>query len=239
MLLKSTSCLLLLSLLWASGAAAQRIEVWKTTLHDMDGQLRRKEWTAARSRAIELTKDMLDDRGVRGISGAYPLAMACAFRAIAEAGLGHEDEAHWYWRTAAAVDPGVEKTDLKPYGAPAERLGASSYRAQLVPIAKLQPTGTRPKIERPVVIKRSNPADLEKMRHVRLTAHYAFEVVIDRQGHPIEPVILTPASEPSLVYAILDSLKDWEFKPAMQEGKPIPVLYTLTVDYDLRRQGLR
>ena len=120
-LLKSTSCLLLL--LWASGAAAQstartssdqRIEIWKTTLHDMDGQLRQKEWTAARSRALELTKDMLNDRGVRGSSGAYPLAMACAFRAIAEAGLGHEDEAHWYWRTAAAVDPGVEKTDLKP-----------------------------------------------------------------------------------------------------------------------------
>jgi hypothetical protein len=163
--------------------------------------------------------------------------MACAFRAIAEAGLGHEDEARWYWRTAAAIDPSVEKTDLKPYGAPAEPLRASSYRARFGPLARFPQTGTGPKIERPVVIKRTNPADLEKMRHVRLTAHYAFEIVIDQQGHPREPVILMPASEPSLVYVILDSLKSWEFKPAMQEGKPIAVLYTITVDFDLRRQG--
>jgi len=234
-LLRSTSCLLLLLL--ASGAAAQQIEIWKTTLHDIDGQLRRKEYAAARSRAIELTKEMLDDRGVRGSSGADTLAMACAFRAIAEAGLGHEDAAHWSWRTAAAIDPGVEKTDLKPYGAAAERLRASSYRERFGPLARFPQTGTGPKIERPVVIKRSNPENIEKMRHVRLTAHYAFEVVIDRQGHPREPVALTPGGEPSLVYVILDSLQDWKFKPAMQDGKPIAVLYTITVDFDLRRQS--
>ena len=52
---------------------------------------------------------------------------------------------------------------------------------------------------------------------------------------PREPVLQTPVSEPSLVYVILDSLKDWEFKPAMQEGKPIAVLYTINMDFKLQR----
>jgi hypothetical protein len=212
----------------------QRIEAWKTALRGIDAQLRKAEFAPARQSAIELAQDMVRQMGAGGRS-AYTLAVACAFRAIAESGLGKDDDALWYWRTAAAIFPGVEKTDLRPYGASAARLKETPFRAQFGGPDVPNP-GVKGDVQRPVLKKRVEPNYPENMLEMGVSTKYVFEMIIDRQGRTREPKVLTPVKEPSFVYVVLDSLKDWEFEPATFNGKPVTVLYTLTVDFKVRHR---
>jgi TonB family protein len=208
----------------------QRIEAWKASLHDIDVQLRKGEFAPARQSAIELTQDMVQQMGAGG-SSAYTLAVACTFRAIAEAGLGKEEDALWYWRTAAAIFPGIEKTDLRPYGAPAARLKETPFRAQIGTDLR----GAVKTVQRPVLKKHADPEYPKNMQKMGVQTQYVFEVIIDPRGRLSEPKVLTPIKEPSLVYVVLETIKGWEFEPATSDGKPVAILYTLTVSFHARR----
>ncbi len=50
-------------------------------------------------------------------------------RALAEAGLGHRDEALWHWHEALDLDPAFAREDLDGYGAPGRLLAGHPLRA--------------------------------------------------------------------------------------------------------------
>lgn len=205
---------------------------WQASLRAIDRQLVQGEFESARRGAIKLAKEMVESIGYGGGS-AYSLAVVSAFRAIAESGLGNEDDALWYWRTASALDPNIEKTDLSPYGAPAAKLKAIPFRGGIWSgLVRIPGEGTQ--VQRPVLKKQRPPRYPESMRKLGVQSAYVFEAIIDKEGRLREPSVLTPVKEPAFVYVVLDALKDWEFQPATLHGEPIVVLYTLSVNFDIR-----
>ena len=218
--------------LWPAASFAQ-VDAWRKELDRIDNQLREKSYEAAKESAERLADRMVRDLGA-GPGAAYTLAVTCAFRAIAEVGLGNEDVGLWYWRTAHNVFNDVTKADLSSYGSPAEFLKSSSFRARpgKVELEVLVPGG---EIEPPKVRKKPKPKYPKMMQSMGVEAVYAVQVVVETDGSISEPLILRPVQEPTMAYVILESIRQWEFKPARREGKAVPVLYNLHVNFKLRK----
>jgi len=206
----------------------QRAEAWKAALRKIDGQLRNSELAPAREGAIALAQDMAEQMGTGG-RGAYSLAVACAFRAIAEAGLSQDRDALWSWRMAQIFFPEIDKTDLRPYGAPAARLKESRFRAQFPGQDLDPPKGSV--VQAPVLKKRIEPSYPEKMRKMFVATSLKLDLLIDTKGIPREPKALTPVKEPSFVYAVLEAIRQWEFEPATFNGQPVTAHYELEVTF--------
>ncbi len=72
-----------------------------------------------------------------------------------------------------------------------------------------------------------------RMRLLGGAGALAVQVVIDADGLPREPLLLTRVQEPALTYSVLETIRDWRFRPATSNGKPVPCLFTLTVNFKL------
>jgi protein TonB len=64
--------------------------------------------------------------------------------------------------------------------------------------------------------------------------------VIDREGRAIDPVVRTCAW-PDLVYerAALKANRKWRFEPALLEGRPVDVHFSIAIDFPLDPAGGR
>jgi len=58
-------------------------------------------------------------------------------------------------------------------------------------------------------------------------------VVIDRDGRPKHPRF-PDSVDPILAFAALETIRDWEFRPASCAGRPVTVYYHLTVNFAFR-----
>jgi hypothetical protein len=59
------------------------------------------------------------------------------------------------------------------------------------------------------------------------------EGVIDQTGR-VRDLRLLKEVHPCLEAAILPAIRQWRFKPGMLHGKPVPVIYTMTVNIHYR-----
>jgi len=232
---------MVLGIFMISGAAAQGGQMvergdllaqWKVSLRAIDRELVSGEFSRARRDASRLADEMADTMGVGGDSG-YTLALACAFRAIAESGLGHEDDALWYWRVAVALDQTIEKVDLSPYGALATRLRDTPFRGKFQSGAPVDPEVVK-RVQPPVIKQKPMPRYPESMRRMKVQTAYAFDVIVDEKGRVHEPLVLRPIQEPGFVYIVLEAVRKWDFQPAMLDGKPVAFRYTLNVDFKVK-----
>jgi periplasmic protein TonB len=109
---------------------------------------------------------------------------------------------------------------LAPVETPTDRAAAGR--------AGLQPQGplTHPERIRRVPAKYPKVAE---MANVEGTV--VIEAVIDVDGRVTRPRLLK--SIPLLDAAALDAVKQWEFKPAMRDGRPVPVTVKLSVEFVL------
>ncbi len=60
-------------------------------------------------------------------------------------------------------------------------------------------------------------------------------MIITREGEAIQPVILKELDVATISYSALEALRNWKFRPARVDGRPVSVYYNLTVNYTLRR----
>lgn len=219
------------SLLVAEG---QRWEVaaWRRAVEKIDQHLRQAEYRPARKKTMKLLNRVVDELGT-GKDAAYTLAILCVLRAIAEAGLGYEDDALWYWWTAYNVFNDITKTDLSPYGEPAAFLQGSSFRSR-DGLADISTEGCLVATE-PVVVRMKGESHYPlMMRRMGVTGRYSAQVVVETDGSISGPLVGKEVREPTMVYAVLETLRRWEFEPAKLEGEPIPCLYGLSVNFELR-----
>jgi len=107
--------LLLTSALPAQDIRQYTVEAWRKGLREIDQKLRARQWEAAEKQSRKLADQIIEAAGL-GESAAYTLAVVSAFRAIAEAGQGREEDADWHWETALSLFPDIAQTDLSPYG---------------------------------------------------------------------------------------------------------------------------
>jgi len=72
---------------------------WLADLREIDQKLRTQQWEAAESQLLRVSDRIVEQADVSP-RATYSLAVTSAFRAIAEAGLGREEEASWHWDMA-------------------------------------------------------------------------------------------------------------------------------------------
>ena len=85
----------------------------------------------------------------------------------------------------------------------------------------------------PVVLRKRQPHFPEGVQLSRGQDTIVVRIIIDEQGIPRSPTIVQGSSYVTLVYTTLDALKDWRFKPATWDGKPIEAVYELEVRFRL------
>ncbi len=88
-------------------------------------------------------------------------------------------------------------------------------------------------ITAPVVTERVEPEYPEGYRRARISGIVILELAISETGAPENFAVLKSLG-PAIDVAAIDAVKKWKFKPAMRDGKPIPVLFNLTINFKLQ-----
>lgn len=234
----------LAALAWAlsaPGAAAPRqvqqlgkerpdvVARWRESLQEADEMLSAGEWKQVRKATNRLLGEMCE-RIERGPSAAVFLATAAVQRAVAEAGLGNARDAAWDWHMAVSLHPDFAALDLTGYGEAGALLARQRQAVaeiETVPLGPLFPDVRPPRrrlAPRPKYPRAKRIACLEEA--------IVIGGVVDAEGRPQAPRLLTP-SYPVLGFAAMDALRAWRYEPARQDGEPVPVAYSLTVNFEI------
>jgi TonB family protein len=87
-------------------------------------------------------------------------------------------------------------------------------------------------VKPPVVTKRVDPVYPKEMRAEKKVGLSIVEVVIDETGK-LRDVKMLLSRAPAFDRAIEEALAQWEFQPGTLNGKPVPVLYNMTIQFNL------
>ncbi len=87
-------------------------------------------------------------------------------------------------------------------------------------------------VKQPELIKKVEPPYPEVARRSRLEGVVVLEAVITKTGAVEEVKILRPL-HPVLDAAALNAVKQWKYKPAVLNGRPVKVYFTVTVTFRL------
>jgi len=90
-----------------------------------------------------------------------------------------------------------------------------------------------PPVEAPVVVARVEPHYPEQYRRARVSGIVILEAALSEAG-AIENVGVLKSLAPGMDMAALDAVRQWKFKPAVQDGKPVASLFNLTINFKLK-----
>ena len=90
------------------------------------------------------------------------------------------------------------------------------------------PPGTAP----PKKTKNVAPVYPEDALAARTQGVVILEVLLDCSGRVLDARVLRPV--PGLDQAAVDAVRQWEYAPALEKGKPVPVIMTVTVNFTLQ-----
>jgi TonB family protein len=87
-------------------------------------------------------------------------------------------------------------------------------------------------VHAPMVVHRVEPVYPEEARRGRVSGVVIIETLIDETGHVADAVALKPLPS-GLTEAALDAVRQWVFEPGTFDGKPVPVIFNLTVNFKI------
>jgi hypothetical protein len=243
---KITIYLFLLAAVASLAAGQQTLQspeaYWRQGLREVDELLRAGKWKDAEKRGQRLSQEILGGAGA-GEGAAYSLAVASAFRAIAEAGLGQGEDAAWHWDMALNLFPDIGKTNVSPYGPKAAELRERIVRP-IDPVVtpdqmrilreggtiEVKPVGLQ--VEKPRIVKQTPPEYPKILNALGTEGWVVISTVIELDGRPVSPrVMKVEGGGPAMAYAALEALGQWRFEPAKLDGKPVRVFHVLTVNF--------
>jgi protein TonB len=88
-------------------------------------------------------------------------------------------------------------------------------------------------VKAPVAISRVEPTYEACANEKSVWGFPILEAVIDEEGRVQNLRLLKPV-HPCLEQSILPAIRQWRFKPGTLNGKPVPVIYNLTVHIHYR-----
>ena len=121
----------------------------------------------------------------------------------------------------------VPQPDAEP-AAPQEQPVVPEQPSQ--PADKVNPVGD---VAKPVLIHRVNPEYPEVARKARVEGVAILEVTITQNGN-VQNVKVLRGVHPLLDQAAVNAVKQWRYKPAILNGKPVEVHSTVTVNFKLK-----
>ena len=87
-------------------------------------------------------------------------------------------------------------------------------------------------VQAPVVIENVEPSYTEEARKAGISGIVIIQALIGRDGLVKDASVLKPLPF-GLDQAAVDAVKQWKFKPGMLAGKPVDVVFNLTVNFRL------
>jgi TonB family protein len=199
---------------------------WKGYLDRTDRDLRAGRYSDARKTSIKLIHSMMDNLN-QGRNHMYTLALTVAYRAVAEAGLQRYDEADWYWHVARSLYPNF---NLEPYGEAGAWL--KEHSSEEIESVDAGPNA----IQQPVCLNRRDPKYPLGAVIGNVAQPIVVRVLIDKDGSVRHPRLVNTTAAPTLVYAATEAVKKWQFQPASVDGKPCPMDFELTVNFQMGDQ---
>ncbi|WP_176441846.1 energy transducer TonB [Granulicella rosea] len=98
----------------------------------------------------------------------------------------------------------------------------------------------------PEVITKPEPIFPEEARHAKVSGITTLMIIVDAQGVPQDVHVVHSLAEMvkpkkqdaarALDTAALEAVKQYRFKPAMRDGKPVAVKMYVEVDFQIRRK---
>jgi protein TonB len=88
-------------------------------------------------------------------------------------------------------------------------------------------------VKPPQVIFRVEPPYTEPARRSRVQGVVILEAIIDREGNVTDVRVLKPLPD-GLDEAARQAVLQWKFKPGTKNGEPVPVIFSLTVNFRLQ-----
>lgn len=134
-------------------------------------------------------------------------------------------------RTVAVACPSVAEGDwLVAAVTVIEQRRLDAQSAEVGSIRKMSDPG----VEEPKLVKRVDPVYPEGARKALLSGQVVLEVVLDRQGIPHAPTVaeMTEGCE-ELAAAAVEAVLQWRYEPARLDGAPVPVYFSVTVQFRL------
>ena len=86
-------------------------------------------------------------------------------------------------------------------------------------------------VQRPEALHTTPPVYPESAKKDKLEGTVVVKTVIDEQGKVQDPAVETSSGHEVLDQAALDAVSTWTFKPATLKGKPVSVIYSITVRF--------
>jgi TonB family protein len=87
-------------------------------------------------------------------------------------------------------------------------------------------------IEPPKLIKEVQPVYPEIARQAEVQGVVILSVKADEEGKIVDTMVLR--SIPLLDQAAIDAVKQWVYEPYVKDGKPVPIVFTVTVRFVLK-----
>jgi TonB family protein len=84
-------------------------------------------------------------------------------------------------------------------------------------------------VHAPQVVHRVEPIYPEEARRNHISGIVIVQTTVDAAGHVTDAIPLK--GEPELIAAAIDAVKQWTFEPGTKAGKPVPVVFNLTVNF--------
>ncbi|NOZ95837.1 MAG: energy transducer TonB [Acidobacteria bacterium] len=188
----------------------------------------------ARKQCEKLTHDFMNHLIDNSFAPRF-FGYTLLFRSIAEYRLGRTRDALWYWEVAQDVLPELSSKKFGNF-ADAERFLVEhrvgegpdwGARADVPQLSEAE----NPQVEEPRKLDTPPPLFPRAAAGNRFSGWVVAECVIRTDGRLEDPVLLMSSGVTTADVAALLALKDWRFQPARLHGKPIPVLYHLTVHF--------
>lgn len=90
------------------------------------------------------------------------------------------------------------------------------------------------RVSRPKGLSTPMPRYTEEARTHQLRGVVVFQAVIDREGKVADVLVLKPGPF-SLTAPATKALRGWTYRPALLDGKPVPVCVQLAISFDIQR----
>jgi protein TonB len=87
----------------------------------------------------------------------------------------------------------------------------------------------------PRVLSKVEPKYSERARKAKRQGTVVLQLIVDEHGRP-QDLKVSRALGLGLDQEALEAVKKWTFKPGMKDGKPVPVIATIEVNFRLRDQ---
>lgn len=235
------------------GSASQG-RMWNQMYRETYGELRKADPASTKEsekRARKLLDGLLE-AFVSGRNGAQFVGYTIYLLAVSEERLGRLDDAAWHWQMAQNLVPELRDAyddfpDLIPFlrehvvpaerfsGDPRSEVAGSTKRPPPPGGTDLNPETMKTVLTPPELKHKVKPKYPRGAKEFHLNGATVVDAYIDTTGIPRAPTVKQGCGVPVFDVAAMDAIRQWRYKPASLEGKPISVWLTVTVAFELNR----